>query len=369
MLWPSTTGDTRTVAFERDFGIWTLDVGSGQARQVPIVRRGAPTSPSLERVRQTNRFSDLALSPDGRKIAFVARGDVFAVSARDGGDATRATATAAIESQPVWAPDSRRLAYVSTSRAGQHIHIHDFTTNTSSALTSGAVTDLSPVFSPDGTRIAFLRNRRELRVFDVASKTDRVVATGVLADTIDAPKPTWSPDGRWLAVFAIGTKAFTNVELVPAEGGTLVPVSFLANTYANSMAWSADGTYLLFDTRQRTENGQLARVDLVPRTPKFREDMFRDLFSEPRRPAGPTDEPGTGRANPEPGTRNLGTGGPVFTDIRQRLSFIPTGLDVAEVTISRDGKTAAFVANSAGQANIYSMRSTTSRPSGLSPGS
>jgi Tol biopolymer transport system component/C-terminal processing protease CtpA/Prc len=343
VLWPSATRDARTVAFERDFAIWTLDVGSGQARQVPVVRRGAPTSPSPERIRQTNRFSDLALSPDGRKIAFVAHGDIFAVSARDGGDATRVTLTAAIESQPVWAPDSRRLAYVSASRAGQHIHVHDFTTNASSALTSGAVTDLSPVFSPDGTRLAFLRNRRELRVLDVGSKIDRVVATGVLADTIDSPKPAWSPDGRWLAVFAIGTKAFTNVEIVPAEGGTLVPVSFLANTDANSMAWSADGTYLLFDTRQRTESGQLARVDLVPRTPKFREDLFRDLFSE----AG-SDVPGSGFR-----VRASGSG-PVFTDIRQRLSFVPTGLDVAGVTISRDGKTAAFVANSAGQPNIYS---------------
>jgi tricorn protease len=353
VLWPSATREARTVAFERDFGIWTLDVGSGQTREVPIVRRGAPTSPSPERIRQTNQFSDLALSPDGRKIAFVARGDVFAASAREGGDATRATATPAIESQPAWAPDSRRLAYVSASRAGQHILLHDFTANVSSALTSGAVTDLSPEFSPDGTRIAFLRNRRELRVLDLGSRIDRVVATGVLADTIDSPKPVWSPDGRWLAVFAIGTKAFTNVELVPVEGGTLVPVSFLANTYANSIAWSADGTYLLFDTRQRTEGGQLARVDLVPRTPKFREDLFRDLFSEPRRPSTVNEEPSNPRTlEPQdpwtPGPR------PVFTDIRQRLSFIPTGLDVVEVTIGRDGKTAAFVANAAGTANIYS---------------
>jgi tricorn protease len=354
--WPSATRDARVLAFERDFGIWTLDVASGQTREVPIVRRGAPTSSSLERIRQTNQFSDLALAPDGKKIAFVARGDVFAVSASDGGDATRTTETAAIESQPAWAPDSRRLVYVSASRAGQHLYLHDFTTSASTALTAGGVTDLSPVFSPDGTQIAFLRNRRELRVLDIASKTDRLVASGVLADTIDSPKPVWSPDGRWLAVFAIGTKAFTNVELVPSGGGTLVPVSFLANTYANSIAWSPDGTYLLFDTRQRTENGQLARVDLVPRTPRFREDLFRDLFSEPRRAPNLSDEPGPRQtqAPPSSSTGGIGRANPVFTDIHQRLSFIPTGLDVTQVTISRDGKTAAFVAASGGQSNIYS---------------
>ena len=73
----------RTIAFERDFGIWTLDTGGGQARPVPIVRRGAPTTPAPERVRQTAQFTDLALAPDGRKVAFVARGDVFAASAKE----------------------------------------------------------------------------------------------------------------------------------------------------------------------------------------------------------------------------------------------------------------------------------------------
>jgi Tol biopolymer transport system component len=63
VLWPSATADGRTIAFERDFGIWTLDTNSGQARAVSIVRRGAAAGPAPERVRQTSQFSDLALSP------------------------------------------------------------------------------------------------------------------------------------------------------------------------------------------------------------------------------------------------------------------------------------------------------------------
>src|SRR6476659_6366518 len=41
VLWPTATLDGRVIAFERDFGIWTLDTSSGQAHQVPITRRGA----------------------------------------------------------------------------------------------------------------------------------------------------------------------------------------------------------------------------------------------------------------------------------------------------------------------------------------
>ncbi len=350
VLWPTATADGRTIAFERDFGVWTLDTTGGPARPVAITRRGAATGPPPERVRQTSSFRDLALSPDGRKVAFIARGDVFAASVKDPGDATRVTDTANLESQPVWAPDSRRLAYVSASPAGQQIRLHDFGTNVSTALTSGADTDLSPVFSPDGTQLAFLRNRKELRVMDLAAGSDRVLATGVFADTIDAPVPVWSPGGQWIALAAIGAKRFTNVELVPVAGGVMRPVSFLANASADSVVWSPDGTFVLFSTSQRTEPGQLARVDLVLRAPKFREDLFRDLFSIPSRTPNPelrTPTSGT----PEP--RNSGTPEPVFTSIRDRLSLVPVGLDVTGVTISPDGKTAAIVASTAGQSNLY----------------
>lgn len=358
VLWPTITTDGRTIAFERDFGIWTLDTSSGRTQLVSIVRRGSPAAPPPERLRQMARFEDLALSPDGKKVAFIARGDVFAASAKDGGDATRVTSTDAIESQPAWAPDSRRLVYVSARGRGQQIYLYDFATSTETPLTTGEVTDLSPRFSPDGKALAYLRDRRTLHVLDLTSRQDRVLATGVFADTIDSPEPVWSPDGRWVALFAIGTKAFTNVELVPVAGGAARPVSFLANAFTHAIAWSHDGTFLLFDTRQRTENGQVARVDLTPRAPRFREDLFRDLFSSPAMPASPgaPTAPTTAAAPTAPTARTaVATPTPdvVFEGIRDRLSLLPIGLDVSQAVISPDGKTACVVASSAGQSNLY----------------
>ncbi|HKW03626.1 MAG TPA: S41 family peptidase [Vicinamibacterales bacterium] len=354
VLWPSITTDGKTVAFERNFGIWTVDTAGGQAKEVPITRRGVASSPAPERTRQTNQFSDLALSPDGKKVVFIARGDVFAASAKDGGDAARVTATPAIESDPVWAADSRRIAYVTAREGAQQLRLYDFASATETPLTSAAATDLGPAFSPDGKSLAFFRNRKELRVLDLASNQDRVIATGVFGDSLDRPRPVWSPDGKWIAAFTIGAKGFTNVALISARGdGPPRPVSFVANAFANTIAWSRDGSYLLFTTGQRTEQGQLARVDLTPRTPKFREDLFRDLFTETTRPPEP---PGTSGNPREP----QGTSGnpkeplaPVFEDVRQRLSLLPVGLDVNDVAITPDGKNAVVVAGAAGQSNLY----------------
>jgi tricorn protease len=375
LLWPSATAKADTIVFERDFRIWSLDTASGKASEVPITRMGAPAGPAIEHLRLTNTFQDLALSPDGKKVAFAARGEIFAASAKDGGDAARVTMTAAPEGQVAWSPDSRRLVYASERTGPAKLFVYDFASGKEAQVTAEGDGDYAPRFSPDGKSIAFVRGGTELRVLDADGKRDRSLAKGLIADPIQVGRPiAWSPDGKWLAFFTAGTRGFTNVAIVPAAGGEAKPVSFLANANATGIAWSADGTFLLFDTGQRTETPQLARVDLILRTPKFREDQFRDLFNEeqgPRRSGAPTappaDEASPKQAAPSPDTAappaKAGDTKPVappkpvdivFDNIRQRLSLVPTGLEVGEAFISPDGKTIVMIAGAAGQTNLYS---------------
>ncbi len=234
-------------------------------------------------MRQTDQLQELALSPDGKKVAFVARGEVFAASATDGGDAVRVTTTAAPESQPVWSPDSRRLAYVSERNGHGQLFVYDFAANAETQLTNASESDDTPRFSPDGKWLAFQRAGRELRALNAETKQERVVAAGTFSRPPLSPdRPfAFSPDSKWIAYMPVGQKLFRNVYVAQVEGdGKGHPVSFLANSGSNTVSWSTDGTFILFDTGQRTESGQVARVDLIPRTPRFREDQFRDLFKE-----------------------------------------------------------------------------------------
>ncbi|HVD93708.1 MAG TPA: hypothetical protein VNC21_15535, partial [Vicinamibacterales bacterium] len=371
VLWPSASARGDTIVFERDFRIWKADAASGKASEIPIVRMGAPSGPATEHLRLTAPFQDLALSPDGKKVAFSARGEIFAASAKDGGDAARVTMTAAPESEVAWSPDSKTIVYSSERSASSldaagpaRLYSYDFTSGKETQLTSSGDGDYVPRFSPDGKSIAFVRGGTELHVTGVDGKGDRTLAKGLIADPLQVGHPlAWSPDGRWIAFFTAGTRGFTNVALVPAAGGEVKPASFLANGNANAVAWAPDGTYLLFDTGQRTEVSQLARVDLTLRTPKFREDQFRDLFNEeqaPRRPASPTAPPGDDSPKSDAaktGPTEAGAKKPVeivFDNIRQRLSLVPSGLDVGEAFISPDGKTAVLIAGAAGQQNLYS---------------
>ncbi len=106
--------------FERDFRIWQLDTKNGEAYALPITLVGSAAGPSVSHLALTT-FSDLALSPDGKKIAVVGHGEIFAASAREGGQAVRVTSTPGPESAVEWSPDSTRIAYLSQRDAITHL--------------------------------------------------------------------------------------------------------------------------------------------------------------------------------------------------------------------------------------------------------
>lgn len=346
LLWPSISYDGRTIVFERDFGVWSFDTTAGTAKPVAITLRGVPSAQPVEHRRLTDRFSDLTLSPDGKKVAFIARGEVFVTSAKEGGDAIRVTTTLAVEMQPVWTGDSRAVIYVSDRNGRTHLYQYDLGSEKETALTTGDANDDTPRVSPDGKLVAFQRNGSELMILDLASKQSRSVAKALFdRPPLGSDRPfAWSPDSKWLAYLGYGENLFRHAYVVPAAGGASRQVSFLAHVFTDSIAWSADGRFLMMATAQRSEPGQIVRVDLVPTTPKFREDELRELFVEKKPEPKPDDK------TPKPATPAI----EIVTDgIRERARFVPVGLDAGTVEVSPDGKWIAFIAAVGDNENVY----------------
>lgn len=360
VLWPAIGNGGRTVVFERDFGIWRLDLTPGaEPRPLQITLRGAAQGPAAEHLSLSSGFSNLALSPDGKKVAFIARGEVFAAPADGSAPAQRVTSTPAVEDEVTWAPDSRRIAYTSRRGGAPRIYLFDFVTNEERAPGAGEGEQATPRFSPDGNRIAWVRDGRELVVTDLQNGNERVVAVGHLWKApFTSPRPlAWSPDGRWLAYFAVDARMFTNVHVVAADGSQPARrISQLANSFAGSLAWSPDGTALYFDTQHRTENGQIARIDLVARTPEFVESRWRSLFEEET----PAERDDTTRSRSgSRATRDSAVGAVVvdidFEGVHRRLELLPLGVDAGPLALSPDGKTIVFQASAEGQTNLYSF--------------
>jgi tricorn protease len=369
VLWPSISRDGRLIAFERAMKLWTYDVEAGTTRELAIVPRGLPDVTPQRHVTQTNRFSALSLAPDGKKIAFVARSRVFAASAQDGGEAALVTARGdAAYDLPVWAAGSRRIAYVIDRGAEQAIATYDFPDGPPRIVTPAGHHDDYPHWSPDGKSLAFVRDGRELHLLDVVSRADRILARGIMDRRPfgDPGNIAFAPAGDWIAYTNGEPNGFTNAYVVRTSGGAARAVTFLPNGNGGPLAWSPDGTRLFMVTSQRTENGTIAQVDLIPRTPRFREDAFRKLFpEEPVRPELPSRTVATPApsSSPRPPLAPSPAASPAaphrteieFENIRERVGFVQTGLDVTRVAVTPDSKTLVLVANAASQENLYAF--------------
>jgi tricorn protease len=395
VLWPSIAATGKMIVFERDFGVSAFDLSTGKASAVSITLRGSPAGTGVEHRVLTSGIHQMALSPDRKKIAFIVHGEVFAVNAKEGGNAVRITNTSELESQVVWASDNKRIAYVSNRGGHDHLYLYDFPTEKETQLTSGDSEDEHPIFSPDGKSIAFQRGHNQILVIDLATKKESVAGKGLMGLPPFGSQHgfDWSPDGKWLGYISSGERAFETAHVVHLADGaeSAKPVSFVANSNADELYWSPDGKYLLISTAQRTEDGQIARIDLVPHTPRLHEDEFRDLFKEekpstlPGNPPQETEKDKTSRqstnnSSTPPGKQPEAPKSPselvkedatgdkiakskdkkpvepvnvVFSGIRERLNLLPIGLDIDSHTISPDGKWLALIATAAGQQNVY----------------
>lgn len=383
VLFANLSYDAKEIVFERNFRIWKMSADGGKASELPITLRGAASAPLRERINLSSNISEFVLSPDGKKVAVVAHGEVFAASAKDGGEAVRITNTVAPESFVTWSADSKKIVYSSERSGTMELFQYEFATETETQVTRGGNKDFAPVFSPDGKNIAFIRNGRAMFVYDTEKKQERELCK-IFSDSpplLGNRSIAWSPDSKWIAflTYSPETRSYANVSVVSINGGGARPISFLANSNSGSLSWSPDGTYILFDTSQRTEDGLIARVELNLRAPKFREDQFRDLFKQenpkdkPQQPApSPTTTPApTPSPQPSPTPQSTPATSPsdlvntkkdetkqteiVFENIRQRLSVLRPGISVNEQAISPDGKTLLVLASAEGQFNLYTI--------------
>jgi Tol biopolymer transport system component/C-terminal processing protease CtpA/Prc len=404
LLWPSISADGGTIVFERDYGIWQLDIASGEAAPLAISVRPDTKMTPVRVQTYTRDLSELTLAPDGKKVAFVARGEIFADFAdketdRDQrqGPSFRVTNTSFREADVAWSPDSRKLVYTSDRHGDAEIYLYDFVTRAETRLTSSAQNAArpkgSPCFSPDGKWIAYAYGDEEIRLLDATTYADRPF---VRANFNFSASYAWSPDSRWIVFMARDERYFSNVYVQRIDEDTAHQITFLSNLTAYGPLWAPNGCFVIFTTGQYRAESQIGRVDLAPTPPLFREAEFEKLFhqgsgvrgqgsgeeadkkTEPPKQSenekqaqtpdvleqatpkeqqldNPADNSATQppTPNPQPPTPEIEI---VFDGIERRLRFLtPTQMDADAHCISPDSRDLIFGASVAGKYNLWSM--------------
>ena len=135
---------------------------------------------------------DAKISPDGSRIAFTYKGDIWTVPVA-GGQATRVTATPDYEANPVWSPDSRHIAFAGDASGNFDVYVVDAVGGAPVRLTFNSASEIPEAFTPDGEDVLFsaaIQDPAESAVFPTARMTELYsvpVAGGSLSQVLATP--------------------------------------------------------------------------------------------------------------------------------------------------------------------------------------
>ncbi len=252
--------DGRTLAFDLFGVLWTLPAGGGAARRL------------------SGEFDDLAQPDwmaDGRRLVFQSyRTGHFHIwsCAADGSDWRQHTDGLHDNREVRASPDGRWLAFSSDRADGRYaIHLLELATGAIRMLSRGPGQDSEPCWSPDSQRIAWVSDGNKLVVSDLAGDASVAAAVPASADRSrpsEIRSPGFAPDGS-LAYSIVTAGAVT----LMARGKPLISG---ADYYPFRPAFAADGSLFYGATgklRRRAPDGSSAivpfRLSVPVSTPSY----------------------------------------------------------------------------------------------------
>ncbi|TDQ09843.1 S41 family peptidase [Pedobacter metabolipauper] len=292
---PVVAASGNRIVFEKDYQLYLYDVASKKSEKINI---GILRNSILEKEQEFDirgTITAFDLSPDGKKLAFISRGELF-VSDAEGKFISRierasdqnAPSERAMEVK--WLSDNRTLLFNQTYKGYQNwFSIAADGKGSSKQLTKDNSNNRDISFNKARTQAVYLSGRDEVRLLDLKSLESKTVVKDEIW-AFQNSSPSFSPNGEYVLFTAIRNFE-QDIFVHHIKNNTTLNLTNTGVTEA-APAWSPDGKYIFF-TSLRTkpsypfgmENGHVYRMALDEYDQPYRSDKFDELFEDKKKDA------------------------------------------------------------------------------------
>ncbi|MCJ8210718.1 S41 family peptidase [Mucilaginibacter sp. RS28] len=304
---PIVSANGAKVAFERDYQLYVYDVASKQTQKLNLNIYRNNILPKEQEFDVAGHIEGADISPDGKKLAYVSRGELF-VSDADGKfiqHIDRGNSERVLEVK--WMPDNKTLIYARTVGGYPNLFTISAAGNgKEKQLTNDKQSDRLLIFNKKRTQGVYLSGRNELRLFNPATLESKTIVKDEFWG-FQNTQPLFSPNGDYVVY-----NAYRNFELdvfvYNINTGKTTNLTSSGVTEADPF-WSPDGRYIYFASSRTKpaypygmQDAHVYRMPLQKFDEDYKLDKFNDLFKEEKKedPAKPADQKDkkTGAAKP-----------------------------------------------------------------------
>lgn len=291
---PFASANGQKVVFEKDYQVYVYDVASKKSDKlnISIFRNNVLSKEQDFDVK--NRIESFDVSPDGKKFAFVSRGELF-VSDIEGKFVRKVEKSAERASEVKWLNDNRTLLFNQTKDGYQNWYtIAADGSGKMKELTGDKRNNRSLTMNKARTLAVYLSGRDEVRTLDLKSMQSKTIVKDEIWGFQNSA-PYISPNDEYVLFTAIRNFE-QDIFVHNLKSGQTIN---LTNTGVTESApyWSPDGKYIYFMSSRTKpaypyglQEPRLYRMALDKHDAPYRTEKFNELFAEAKveEPKGPS---------------------------------------------------------------------------------
>ena len=261
-----------------DGEIWVRRAGADSSSKIDVLVSTDTRENEVRFIDVSGHITEFDLSPDGKELAFIARGEVF-VTSSDHATTRRITSTPEQERSVSFSPDGRSLLYAGERDGSWNLYRTDLIDDDEPSFFNATAMEEKPVleieaetfqphFSPDGKEVAYLEERIELKVLNLATGESRTIMPAELNYSYKDGDQwyEWSPDGKWFLVQFLSPGRWSlEVGLVSSSGESDVINLTKSGYWSVFPRWALDGEMVFWMSDRhgtRMQAGWPAEMDI-----------------------------------------------------------------------------------------------------------